>query len=88
MSAPVTDAALLATWQNMRQRHGLRHWPADFDQVITDPVRKKLITLEAQHVCAAPAHQPPGRPAQAPLRPSLPPRFDHKRAAAGERDDD
>ncbi len=84
-----SDAALLAAWQNMRHRQGMRHWPADFDQVIADPVRKKLITLEAQHVRAAPAVAlPPGRPATAPLRPALSPRFDHKRAAAGERDDD
>lgn len=91
MSAVVTQGALIAAWENMRGRQGLRHWPADFDQVITDPVRMKLITLEAQHVCAAPgpiAHQHHARSAPPPLRPALPPRFDQKRAASGERDDD
>jgi hypothetical protein len=88
MSAPVSPEALQRAWQAMRQRACMRHWPQDFDQVMADPVRSRLVRMEALH------NLQPHRPAPVAIRraavlPTLtaPPFFDHKRAAAGDRDD-
>lgn len=95
-----TPQALQAAWLAMRHRPAFRHWPQDFDQVMADSVRARLVGLEA----TGNAHRrSPCKPDTVPaVRPSLPrwpntagrtptvqPNlFDHKRAAAGERADD
>ncbi|WP_439587689.1 hypothetical protein [Hydrogenophaga sp.] len=94
MTSP--DATVLReAWEAMRSRHCLHHWPQDFDAVMADPVRSRLVRMEA---CARarPRVQPKPHPAPCP-RPETRPRpvlagqaalFDRKRAAAGERLDD
>lgn len=88
MSAPASPEALEAAWKNMRMRPCLRHWPQEFDQVMADPVRSRLVNLEAMHRPRprAPVHPAMRRMADPPVL-STPPFFDHKRAAAGDRDD-
>ncbi|SOD27638.1 hypothetical protein SAMN05518800_3202 [Variovorax sp. YR752] len=67
-------------------------WADDFDAVMKDRVRSRMVRLAARHPSAAgvmPARAPRApacRPTQQPST-GLPP-FDHKRAASGERDDD
>lgn len=84
--------ALHDAWEAMRRRVSLRHWPQDFDQVMADPVRRRLVQLEANARARRPLASPPAasvcrapRPLPAPAQGAL---FDRKRAAAGERDDD
>lgn len=88
MTAPVSPDALRAAWQAMRQRACMRHWPQDFDQVMADPVRSRLVRMEALHnLRPHPTVVPSARrPAYLPVL-SAPAAFDHKRAAAGDRDD-
>lgn len=88
MSTPVSREALEAAWKNMRMRPCLGHWPQDFDQVMADPVRSQLVTLEARHRARAGELPFPvmRRLASLPML-SAPAFFDHKRAAAGDRDD-
>nr|WP_315210785.1 hypothetical protein [uncultured Albidiferax sp.] len=84
-----TPEALRAAWERMRLRPAMHGWPPSFDQVMADPLRSRVVRLEATHgrpATTAPCH--PARPPPPPLRPAQPPRFDHKRAASGERDDD
>lgn len=87
MRSPVSPEALQLTWNAMRVRPALAHWPMDFDQVMADPVRQRLVQLEASHPSRPPerlvAHTE--RPEPQKLTPTR--AFDHKRAAAGDRDD-
>lgn len=91
MNAPTLDE-LRAAWQAMRHRPCLRHWPADFEAVMQDAFRSRLVAIEAtaaRHRCAArpaprPAVQPPVQ--RAPRFPTAPDLFDRKRLAAGDRD--
>jgi len=89
-AAAVTQDALRAAWTAMRLRPSLRHWPQEFDLVMADPLRGRLVGLEARHCLGKPSASPgipaPRRPA-AMQQLSTPPAFDHKRAAAGDRDD-
>lgn len=68
------------------------HWADDFETVMQDRVRSRLVRLAARHPTAASAM--PARAPRAPsCRPFQPPTsglplFDRKRAASGERDDD
>lgn len=100
MSA-VPDAALRAAWEAMRHRHALRQWPQDFDQVMADPTRSRLVHLEATARQRRSHAEPAALAAQATPQPLpvwhrtagrqqaiQPAPFDRKRAAAGERDDD
>lgn len=96
MTQPTLDE-LRSAWEAMRQRHSLRHWPAEFDQVMADPLRAACVSLEAKA-----ARRRPFKPvwigidyAKGPdqtthWRPSpthTPDLFDRKRAAAGDTDD-
>jgi hypothetical protein len=93
-STPATpsDEAMLAAWQQLRQRDWptlaeLKRAAALYRLVHGQAMRK------AQPAQAATAVQTPApaqtRPAPSSVRvPHHPPIFDHKRAAAGERDDD
>lgn len=86
---------LRTAWEAMRTRHCLCQWPQDFDQVMADPVRSRLVRMEA---CArarprapAPPHPMPGPRPETRPKPALAAQsalFDRKRAAAGERVDD
>lgn len=85
------DHALRDAWEAMRHRTCLRHWPQDFDAVMADPTRGRLVRLEARARTrsqrAAPARAA-NRPAPRTQRPMPGCGVDRKRAAAGERDDD
>ena len=67
-------------------------WADDFETVMRDRVRSRLVRIEAKHPPAT--GMPPARALRGPAcRPLQPPKgglplFDHKRAASGERDDD
>lgn len=101
MTAPTTEE-LRAAWQAMRTRRCLAHWPAEFEEVMRDALRSRLVSIEA---IAARHHHAP-----TPLQPVVigvdmasgpdmtvrwrPPAthpqqtdlFDRKRAAAGDLD--
>lgn len=49
MRSLVTQEALRLAWNSMRVRPAFGNWPADFDQVMADPVRSRLVSLEASH---------------------------------------
>lgn len=86
----VSPAALFEAWTVMRQRPSLRHWPQEFDLVMADPLRGRLVGLEARHFLGRPSVNPNIPAARRPTsmqQLSTPPAFDHKRAAAGDRDD-
>ncbi len=93
MNAPATPEALRAAWEDMRLRPAFARWPQTFDQVMADPLRCRLVRLEATARARA-AQRPPRptsqacRPARPFLAPAQPALFDRKRAAAGERADD
>lgn len=86
MSTAASPEALEAAWKNMRMRPCLRHWPQELEQVMADPVRRRLVNLEAVNRTRAAIRPVIGRKASLPVL-STPPLFDHKRAAAGDRDD-
>lgn len=46
MTQPTLDE-LRRAWQAMRTRACLRHWPAEFDQVMADQRRAKCVAIEA-----------------------------------------
>ena len=83
MSVSVSPDALQAAWNAMRHRAAFLPWPAEFTQVMADPVRARLVRLEATGRT---------RSAQAPLAPqrkALPvpwrrPGVDLKSRAAGD----
>ena len=86
------DDLLRDTFGRMAARYTA--WPREFDAVMADPIRSRLVRLTAIRRLAA-ARRPKPAPCGTPLRRSAsPPRlaalpavFDHKRAAAGDRDD-
>lgn len=98
-AAPATtcdysDEQLRAAWR----RYKLRSWPATFEEAMADPVCSRLVRLHAAHI-AHPSTTPgaiPGPTVAPGAAPTPRPRFaapppgwvDHKRAAAGDRDDD
>lgn len=90
MRADATPEQLRAAWERIRFLPRARPWAEDFDQVMADPICSRLVRLEATHPAARACvpQRAPARPVQLPARPPQPLRFDHKRAAAGERDDD
>lgn len=87
MTAP-TPAALRAALQSMVRLPACREWPADFDAVMADPVRMRLVRLQATFLTRVAAEKAAARsPPPAPPMATRPPRFDRKRAAAGDLDD-
>ena len=88
MTAP-TSEAMRAALASMVHLPACREWPADFDAVMADPRRMRLVRLQATFLTrvaaekAAARSPPPVTPPMAERRP----RFDHKRAAAGDTDD-
>lgn len=84
------DAAeLLAALARIRALPRCAGWPADVPTVLADPVRGRLLRIEAIRARRQPAQrarQALRRRPTAPVLGVLPP-IDRKRAAAGERDD-
>lgn len=88
MNAPTLDE-LRAAWQAMRHRPCLRHWPADFEAVMQDAMRSRLVAIEATAARRPRPVPPPACPPpvqRAPRFPTAPDLFDRKRLAAGDRD--
>lgn len=90
-----TTQALQAAFAAMRCRPAFRNWPQDFTQVMADPVRARLIGLEATGIALAKRTQPANQQRPMPTwhrtsgrQPTVQPNlFDQKRAASGDRDD-
>jgi hypothetical protein len=97
-----TDDQLRSAWASMRLRMSLRLWPDSFDQVMADPRRAALVSMEARAAARSANRLPlPCQVANRIERTAAPaPRpqaqhaalptvhtFDRKRAAAGDRDD-
>ncbi|MCZ8094671.1 MAG: hypothetical protein O9331_14425 [Acidovorax sp.] len=87
MTAPTADA-LRAALKSMVHLPACREWPADFDAVMADPWRMRLVRLQATFLTriAAEKAEAPSPPLAPPVA-TRPPGFDHKRAAAGDTDD-
>lgn len=82
-----TEQQLREAFARLAQRFG---WACSFAEACADAVRVRMVRVEA---CHPPRPAPAPRPARAPAPLFLPARplraaYDHKRAAAGERDDD
>ncbi|CAN7472187.1 hypothetical protein [Acidovorax sp. LjRoot194] len=87
MTAPTADA-MRAALQSISRLPACREWPADYDAVMADPVRMRLVRLQATFLTRVAAEKAAARsPPQASQLNKRPPCFDHKRAAAGDRDD-
>ena len=89
MRQPTTDE-LLAALARIRALPRCAAWPAELPAVLADPVRGRLLRIEAIRT----RRQPAQRARQATRRRAGPhplatalPLFDRKRAAAGERDE-
>ena len=87
MNQPHVEA-MHAAWLSMAHLPACREWPADYDAVMADPVRMRLVRLQATFMARvaaekAAARSPPPPPPIA-LRAAC---FDRKRAAAGDFDD-
>lgn len=91
---PPSTAELLAALVRLRALPACAGWPADLYSVLSDPVRSRLLRIEATRARRPPAQrarQATRQRASGSRRPPLalpPPLFDRKRAAAGDRDDD
>lgn len=86
MNAPITTDELRAAWAAMRGRPVFCHWPDDFDTAMADPVACRLVRIEAT---ARRRMRPPPAAPPRPFTGFVPralPSYDHKRAAAGDRD--
>lgn len=87
MTAPTADA-LRAALRSLVHLPACREWPTDYDAVMADPVRMRLVRLQATFLARVAAEKAAARsPPPAPPMARRPPCFDHKRAAAGDFDD-
>lgn len=92
MPPPSTDE-LQAALARIRALPGCAAWPADLAAVLADPLRARLLRMDAARWRRQPAQrarQATRLRATGSHRPPLalpPPLFDRKRAAAGERDE-
>lgn len=93
MNAPTPDE-LRAAWESMRRRPCLSQWPADFDDVVCDDTRARLVAIEAIAarrrrpvlIGIDPARGPDRTAYWRPTATQHPDLIDRKRAAAGDRD--
>lgn len=96
MALPLDDP----TAEDLREAFELcraRNWPDNYDEAMADPTRARLVRLCARGrlrrmqargvMAAAPLPQTQLLPAWPPRRTKSLPQIDHKRAAAGDRDD-
>lgn len=86
MSAPTADA-MRAALQSISRLPACREWPTDYDAVMADPVRMRLVRLQATFMSRIAAEKAAARPPPARPMAMRPPSFDRKRAAAGDFDD-
>jgi hypothetical protein len=91
-AAQATDVELRAAWQALR----VPAWPSSFEETMHDPIRSRLVRMQAMRQLRSRAYReatPLGNTTYActttgQRRKPLPARYDMKRAAAGDRDDD
>lgn len=86
----VTPADMRAAWEAMRERAVFRHWPADYDAVMADPVACRLVRLEATGRCRHRVGLDPPASSNRPRWPApreSPSGLDFKSRAAGEQGD-
>jgi hypothetical protein len=87
---PYSPEQLRQAWQAKRKPS----WPATFEEALADPLCELVIRLAARCLALRSAKRPAPspttspRPAHAVPVPTHQPMLDHKRRAAGERDDD
>lgn len=92
MTTPCTEAELRTAFVAMRCRPAFARWPANFETAMADQVTARLVALEAtgrQRAAMRRAQRTNWAPARPP-KPQQPSRAcinDHKRAAAGDRDE-
>ncbi|GLS13631.1 hypothetical protein [Hydrogenophaga electricum] len=100
MTTPPTAEELRTAWEAMRTRRALAHWPAEFEDVMRDAMRSRLVAIEATAARRQCQQQRPVfigfDPASGPDRTAYwrppahptqqPDLFDRKRAAAGDLD--
>ena len=86
MNAPTAEA-MRAALQSLAHLPACREWPTDYDAVMADPVRMRLVRLQATFMSRVAAEKAAARPPPARPRPMRPPCVDRKRAAAGDFDD-
>jgi hypothetical protein len=79
-----TEQELRAAWHVCRAR-ARSPWPDTFEQAMADATLSRLVRITALHPQRG--HRPAPAPAAITAR-RRPAFFDHKRAAAGDRDDD
>lgn len=78
-----TEQELRAAWHACRAR-ARSPWPDTFEEAMADATLSRLVRITAMHPQRA-HHAVPTPAITARRRPAF---FDHKRAAAGDRDDD
>lgn len=86
MTAPTAEA-MRAALRSLVHLPACREWPADFDAVMADPVRMRLVRLQATFLTRVAAKKTAARSLPPPPMAMRPPCFDRKRAAAGDLDD-
>ncbi len=84
--SPVAEEHLQAAWRALRRPA----WPATLAETMQDEARARLLMGYARTLARRPCRMAPcPPPRRAIATPNLPPGWvDHKRAAAGDRDDD
>lgn len=92
----LTDEQLRSAYEERKRSD----WPASYEEAMQHPTYSRLVRMHASHDAVMarmvvhrpvvqPPEPPPPRTTARPLSvPRHPPILDHKRAAAGERDDD
>ncbi len=93
-AAVFSEEQLRAAWQDRRRAT----WPATFEEAMNDTSYRQIVQIEARIKANQAAKRVAKTTAPKPIRslpkghlpliPSTPPVLDHKRRAAGERDDD
>lgn len=87
MTAPTTEAMRVAL-RSLVHLPACREWPTDYDAVLADPRRMRLVRLQATFLARVAAEKAAARsPPPAPPTATRSPCFDRKRAAAGDFDD-
>lgn len=87
MTVPCVEA-MRAAWLSLMDLPACREWPADYEAVMADPVRGRLVRLQATFLARISAKKAATElPPPAPLIALRPLCFDRKRAAAGDLDD-
>lgn len=83
MTAPNAEA-MRAALRSLVHLPACREWPTDYDAVMADPRRMRLVRLQATFLARVAAEKAAAR---SPPTATRAPCFDRKRAAAGDFDD-